>query len=52
MRESHRRDFAPIRLPLHDRSLKMYPVDARWNYKKEELGRDWYMDQMAQYVQE
>jgi predicted dehydrogenase len=48
MRESHRRDFAPMRLPLEDRTLKMYPVDARWNYKKEELGRDWYMDELAQ----
>ncbi len=51
LRESHRRGFAPITPPLEDRSLKMYPIAARWNYKKEEFGAEWYAEQMTRYVQ-
>ena len=47
MRESHRQDHSPIKLPLEDRSLKMYPVNTRWNYKKEVYGRERYMADMA-----
>ena len=50
MRESHRRGFQPVTLPLADRSLKMFPVDARWNYKKDEMGAEWYMQQLEQYI--
>ena len=47
MRESHRRGHAAVACPVEDRSLVMYPVKARWNYKKEVYGREWYMEQMA-----
>ena len=48
LRESHRRGQIPIKLPLEDRSLVMYPERTRWFYKKDVYGREWYMDQMAQ----
>lgn len=47
MRESHRRGHEAVALPLEDRSLVMYPEKARWNYKKDIHGREWYMEQMA-----
>jgi predicted dehydrogenase len=50
MRESHRQNHCPVELPLADRSLKMYPVNARWNYKKEVYGREQYMAEMARYT--
>ena len=48
LRESHRRGHAAVELPLGDRSLTMYPEKARWEYKKEVYGREWYMEQLAQ----
>ncbi len=50
MRESHRRDRVPVELPLEDRSLVMYPEKSRWHYKKELMGREAYMAQLAQQV--
>ena len=47
LRESKRRGHAALELPLTDRGLALYPVKARWNYKKEVYGREWYMEQMA-----
>ncbi|MCH2659627.1 hypothetical protein MK163_04225 [bacterium] len=47
LRESQRRGHAAVELPLADRSLAMYPVRARWEYKKEVYGREWYMEQMT-----
>ena len=47
LRESHRRGHVPVKLPLEDRSLVMYPVKTRWHYKKEVYGREWYMEQLA-----
>ncbi len=47
MRESHRQEHSPLKLPLEDRSLVMYPIYQRWNFKKEVFGRDEYMAQMA-----
>ena len=47
LRESHRRNHAAVSLPLEDRSLVMYPERARWHYKKDVYGREWYMEQMA-----
>jgi len=52
LRESARKGHCPVRLPLEDRSLKMYPVLERWNYKKEVLGRERYMEDMAVYKKE
>ena len=47
MRESARRDQAPVALPLEDRSLKLFPIKGRWNYKKEVHGEAWYRDAMS-----
>ena len=47
MRESARRGNTPIKLPLEDRSLIMYPQQRRWNYKKEIMGREAYMEAMS-----
>ena len=47
MRESARRDQAPVALPLEDRSLKLFPIKGRWNYKKEVHGAAWYRDAMS-----
>lgn len=49
LRESARRDHAPVRLPLADRELVMYPEKARWHYKKEIYGGDWYREQLAMH---
>ncbi len=49
MRESHRKGHAPIKLPLEDRSLTMLPETYRWHYKKDVLGRERYMEDMAQH---
>ena len=48
LRESARRGHVPVELPLADRSLVMYPQNSRWNYKKEIMGHDAYMDALAQ----
>ncbi len=48
LRESHRNNHAPIRLPLEDRSLKIIPAKSRLLYKKEVYGKEWYATQMHQ----
>ena len=52
LRESARWDHAPVPLPLEDRSLVMYPVPSRWNFKKEIHGRESYMQQLAGWTRE
>ncbi|NKB68885.1 MAG: hypothetical protein GKR89_17605 [Candidatus Latescibacteria bacterium] len=52
LRQSHRRGGARVALPLADRSLEMYPEKSRWNYKKDLMGAEAYMAQMARQVQE
>ena len=47
MRESHRRGHVPVRLPLPDRSLKIFPHQGRWLNKKEVHGREWYAEQIG-----
>ncbi len=47
LRESARRDQAVVKFPNEDRSLVMYPVPSRWNFKKEIYGRDEYMEMLA-----
>ena len=42
MRESHRRGHVPLRLPLEDRSLKLYPATGRWDNKKDHMDLDSY----------
>ena len=48
LRESHRRGHTPVKFPIEDRSLVMHPQKSRWHYKKDLLGREWYMEQMRQ----
>ena len=47
LRESARHGQAVIKFPIEDRSLVMYPVASRWNFKKDIYGRDDYMNQLA-----
>jgi len=49
LRESARRGHAPVELPLQDRDLTIKPIPRRWNYKKEVMGREWYMEQLARH---
>ena len=46
LRQSQRQGMAPVELPLEDRSLAMYPVPSRWNFKKEVYGRERYVAEM------
>ncbi len=52
LRESARQDHALVSLPLEDRSLVMYPVPSRWNFKKEIHGRESYMEQLAVWTKD
>ena len=47
MRESHRRGFTAVKLPLEDRSLKMIPKNSRMFDKKQVRGMEWYAEQIA-----
>ncbi len=49
MRESHRRGFTAVKLPLADRSLKMVPKNSRMFDKKQVRGREWYAEQIASF---
>ena len=44
MRESHRQGHVPIRLPLENRSLRIFPNKGRWLNKKEVYGKEWYSE--------
>ncbi len=44
MRESHRQGHIPVRLPLQNRSLRIFPHKGRWLNKKEVYGKEWYSD--------
>ena len=46
LRESHRNDFAPIRFPIQDRSLRIVPSKGRFLNKKEAMGEEWYAEQI------
>jgi len=52
IRESHRRGHTAVQFPLEDRSLRMIPHQGRMEYKKPQMGRDAYMDQMAKRVKD
>lgn len=47
MRMSAQRGQAAVSLPLEDRSLQLFPIKGRWNYKKEVNGAEWYRDAMS-----
>ena len=42
LRESHRNNFAPVKFPLRDRSLKIVPHQSRFLNKKEVYGEEKY----------
>ena len=46
LRESHRQGHAPVKLPLADRSLRLFPKKSRMDNKKPQLGRENYMPQI------
>lgn len=50
LRESHRRDHSPVKLPLEDRSLKIVPVPGRMLNKKEVYGKEWYAQQIGAFI--
>ena len=52
IRESARNGSAPVRFPLTDRSLAMYPQKTRWFYKKTIMGEEAYMAQLAEHKQD
>ncbi len=47
LRESERRGFSPVKLPLEDLGLQIVPAKSRLLYKKEVFGKEWYAEQMA-----
>ena len=49
LRESARRDHAPVKMPLEDRSLTLYPKQYRWLNKKPLMGADEYARQIGRY---
>lgn len=52
LRQSARAKQVAVKFPLEDRSLAMYPVPARWNFKKEVYGREEYMEQLASWTKQ
>jgi len=52
LRQSARGKQVAVKFPLEDRSLAMYPVPARWNFKKEVYGRQEYMEQLASWTKQ
>jgi predicted dehydrogenase len=44
LRESHRNDFAPVKFPLQDRSLKIVPNQGRFLNKKQVYGEEKYAE--------
>ena len=49
LRESERRGFSPVKLPLEDRTLQIIPAASRMFWKKEVYGADWYTEQMTNH---
>ena len=50
IRESARKGSAPVKLPIEDRGIMMYPEVWRWNYKKDVRGVEWYREQMKIHI--
>ncbi len=49
LRESARRNHAPVRVPLEDRSLTIFPDRSRWLNKKGVLGAEEYAKQIGNF---
>ena len=47
LRESERKGFTPVKVPLADRGLQILPAASRMYWKKEVHGEEWYAEQMA-----
>jgi len=50
IRESARRGSAPVKLPIEDRNIMMYPAVWRWHYSKDVFGAEWYREQMKREI--
>lgn len=48
LRESERRNFTPVKVPLEDRTLQIIPAAGRMHWKREVHGEEWYAERMAQ----
>ena len=44
LRESHRNDFAAVKFPIQDRSLKIVPYESRYLNKKQTYGAEKYSE--------
>jgi len=49
LRESARNNHVPVKMPLEDRSLTLYPHEDRWNNKKPILGEEEYSRQIGNF---
>lgn len=49
LRESARLDHSPVRMPLEDRSLTLFPHEGRWLNKKPILGSEEYARQIGKF---
>ncbi len=47
MRESERRNFEPVKMPLEDRTLQIVPAAGRTYWKREVYGEEWYAQRLA-----
>ncbi len=52
LRESHRRGYVPVKLPLEDRSLRIEPLPYRWINRREVFGQTRYEELMSRHVKE
>ena len=44
LRQSHRNDFAAVKFPIEDRSLKIVPYQSRYLNKKDTYGAEKYAE--------
>jgi hypothetical protein len=49
IRESHRGGHAPVKLPLADRTLRLFARKSRMENKKPIFGREAYMKQVSSH---
>ncbi len=52
LRESHRREHAPVKMPLEDRGLTLYPHQGRWLNKKEVYGKEKYAEEIGSWIKD
>ena len=52
LRESHRKKHAPVKIPLEDRSLTLYPHEGRWRNKKEVYGAEKDAEEIGSWIRD